>query len=656
MTSTFGGRVIAALSVLALLAGQSLPALAGDPASATTVAAQAAFAKDLPAEDRQDFDFATRGFVGNRADPKIRRADGQVVWDLSAYDFLNAPPPATVNPSLWRQAQLLSKSGLFKVSDHIWQVRGFDISNITFVKGDTGWIVIDPLTTVEVARAALELANEKLGPRPVVAVIYTHPHGDHFGGARGVVDGKDVDSGKVKVIAPVGFLEHAVSENVLAGVAMSRRASYQFGSSLPMGVDGQVSSGIGQGIAKGQISLIPPTVNVDHTGQEMVVDGVKMVFQLTPGTEAPAEMNLFFPDWRILDMAENANASMHNILTPRGALVRDAKAWADYLTQSIRLFGPDTDTMITSHGWPRFGHEVVIGFLENHRDAYKYLHDQTVRMMNDGLTGTEIADRLQLPPALARDWYNHGYYGTMRFNSRAVYQRYMGWYDANPVHLMELAPADEGRHYVEAMGGPKKVIALARKAYAAGDYRWAATLLNDVVMADAGNVEAKTLLARVYDQMGYQAESAIWRNMYLTGAMELRGGIPPSQPTTAGLDLIRNMPTDMLFDLMAVRLNPAKVGEGHVTLEFVFPERNERFYVQVRNGVLIAEPIAAPGPVDATLTLPRALLIASLFTGAPLAPAVASGQAKVEGDIAALSKMAGWFEAPKGGFPIVTRP
>ncbi|MBI5939589.1 MAG: MBL fold metallo-hydrolase [Caulobacterales bacterium] len=645
-------RLLTALSVSLALAA---PVLAAEAPSAATIKAQAELKKTLPFEDRQDFDFAMRGYLGSLTDPVIRRADGGVAWDLTDYDFLAGEAPDTVNPSLWRQAQLLSKSGLFQVSETIWQVRGFDVSNITFIKGQTGWIVIDPLTTAEVAKAAYALVTEKLGARPIVAVIYTHSHTDHFGGVKGVISQADVDAGKVQVIAPDGFLEEAVSENVIAGVAMSRRATYQFGTGLAPGVDGQVSSGIGKGISKGTITLIAPTASIHKTGETLTIDGVKIEFQVTPGTEAPAEMNLYFPDLRILCMAENANATMHNVLTPRGALVRDARAWAGYLTESIRLYGGRTDVMFTSHGWPRFGGEVVRGYLADHRDAYKYLHDQTVRMMNQGYVGDEIAGRIALPPVLARQWFNRGYYGTMSFNSRAVYQRYMGWYDANPVHLAVLPPADEAGRYVEAMGGAAKVMALAKMAHDKGDDLWAAILLNNVVLSQPDNAEAKAALAGVYDQMGYRAESSLWRNMYMTGAAELRGGVTAG-PSAGSSDMVANLPTAMIFDLMAVRLDPAKARDAELRILFVFPERNERYLVQVRHGVLIAEPAEAGVKADATLTLPRALLLQSMFTGAPLAPKVMSGEAKVEGSPFALQKLVGWFDKPAGAFPIVTRP
>ena len=645
-------RLSAVLMASLLLAA---PARAAEAPSTATIRAQAALKKSLPFEDRQDFDFATRGYVGTLADPVIRRADGVAAWDLTAYDFLQGEAPDTVNPSLWRQAQLLSKSGLFQVSETVWQVRGFDVSNITFIKGQTGWIVIDPLTTAEVAKAAYALVTEKLGARPIVAVIYTHSHTDHFGGVKGVISQADVDAGKVQVIAPHGFLEEAVSENVIAGPAMSRRANYQFGTGLVPGRDGQMTSGIGKGISRGTITLIAPTVSVHRTGEILTVDGVRMEFQVTPGTEAPAEMNIYFPDLKVLCMAENANATMHNVLTPRGALVRDAKAWAGYLSESIGLYGDRTEVMFTSHGWPRFGGDVVRGYLASHRDAYKFLHDQTVRLMNQGYVGAEIANRIALPPVLAREWFNRGYYGTMSFNSRAVYQRYMGWYDANPVHLAVLPPADEAGRYVEAMGGAGKVMALAQAAHDKGDYRWAATLLNNVVLSAPANMEAKEALARAYDQMGYQAESSLWRNMYLMAAAELRGGIQASL-SAGSPDMVANLPTPMIFDLLAVRLDPAKAGDAELRILFVFPDRNERYLVQVRNQVLTAEPAGDGVKADATLTLPRALLLQSLFTGAPLGPKVMSGEAKIQGNPLALQKLVGWFDRPAGAFPIVTRP
>ncbi|PZQ57877.1 MAG: alkyl/aryl-sulfatase [Phenylobacterium zucineum] len=600
--------------------------------------------------NRQDFEFADRGFVGTRSEPRIMTGDGRVAWDLSAYDFLKGPAPATANASLWRQSGLLAKHGLFEVTKGVWQVRGFDVSNATFIAGKTGWIVIDPLTSAEVAKAALDLANEKLGTRPVVALIYTHSHADHFGGARGMVTQADVDAGKVQVIAPHGFLEHAVSENIIAGPAMQRRATFQFGSFLPKGPTGQLSSGIGPAVSAGTQTLVPPNVDIVRTGQELTVDGVRLQFQVTPGTEAPAEMNVYLPDLKALCLAENANASLHNVLTPRGALVRDSKAWADYLSESIRLYGDKSDVLFTSHAWPRWGKAVIGDYLEKHRDLYKYLHDQSVRLMNDGYLPNEIANRLTLPKALDDEWYNRGYYGTLSFNSRAVYQRYMGWYDANPVHLAPLEPADEAQRYVAMMGGADKVLAAAREAYQKGDDRWAGELANRLVIADAGNTAARQLLAQAYDRQAAGAESAIWRNMYLSGAQELRNGVRPLPGAGGGgaLELIRNTPTPMLLDLLAVRLDPAKAKDANLTVDLVFPDRKERFRLRVKHAVLTQE--ADPtGPADAVYTLPRAQFLAGALAGADLSKAATSG------DAAALNRLLGYLSAPRAGFPIVTR-
>ena len=615
--------------------------------AALALAAPAAAAPDFA--DRQDFAFVDRGFLGTRADPKIVAADGRVVWDLAAYDFLKGPAPASVNPSLWRQSQLLARHGLFEVTKGVWQVRGFDLANATFIAGKTGWIVIDPLTSAEAARAALELANARLGARPVVALIYTHSHVDHFGGARGMVDQAEVDAGRVQVIAPVGFLEHAVSENVIAGAAMSRRAGFQFGAFLPKGPTGHVNAGIGMAVGQGTQTLIPPNVDIARTGQELTVDGVRIQFQLTPNTEAPAEMNLYLPDLRVLDLAENANATMHNVLTPRGALVRDAKEWAGYLTESLRLYGDKSDILITSHAWPRFGQAALVDHLEKHRDAYKYLHDQSVRLMNEGLLPAEIANRIKLPEALDREWYNRGYYGTMSFNSRAVYQRYMGWYDANPVHLAPLEPADEARRYVELMGGAAKVLAAAQAAFDAGDDRWAGELLNRLVYADAKNTAARELLARAYERQAAAAESAIWRNMYLTGAAELRNGVRAGGPQSASLDVVRNTPTAALLDLLAVRLDPEKAKDGQVAVDLVFPDRKERFRVRVKHAVLTYEVDPTRGKADAVYTLPRARFLNGALTGADLSGAATSG------DRTALARLLSMLTPPTPGFPIVTR-
>jgi alkyl sulfatase BDS1-like metallo-beta-lactamase superfamily hydrolase len=635
-------------------AAEALPISGVETPSEFTRAIHGAVRAELPFSDTQDFAFADRGFIATRKDPVIAAANGQPVWNLAGYDFLKAASSDTVNPSLWRQAQLMAKHGLYQVSDNIWQVRGFDLANITFVKGATGWIVIDTLGANETAKAAYDLVTEQLGARPIVAVIYTHSHTDHFGGTAGIVSLADVTSGKVQVIAPEGFLEAAVGENVIAGPAMQRRATYQFGIPLPKGADGLVNAGIGPGLARGTSSLIPPTKEIGKTGDTMTVDGVKMVFQFTPGTEAPAEMNVHFPDWKIVDMAENANATQHNILTPRGAVVRDAKVWAEGLTHALRMFG-DSEILIASHGWPRFGNAEVRDYLGKHRDAYAYLHDQTVRLMNKGLNGDEIAAQLTLPPELAAEWYDRPYYGSLSFNSRAVYQFYMGWYDANPSNLAPMPPAETGKRYVAAMGGAAQVKRQARAAYDKGDYAWAAELLNHLVMAE-GDAEAKDMLARSYDQLGWQAEPSTWRNIYLTGAKELREGVGAAPVNAASqMASLANLPIGSLMDLLAVRLDAGKASGQKLSLAFVLTDSNERTYVTIANGVLVHEEIAAPGPADATLTLSRADFLGGVFGGQPLPPKIASGAVKLEGNAQALLKLSQWMDPPNPVFPIVTR-
>jgi len=653
-------RTLVALSALAVLAPAGLmfapAALAADPASPATKAANAAMARDLAWDDTEEATFAGRGFLAAWPEPQIKAADGRVVWDFAALQAVavhDGPAPDTANPSLWRHARLIDKAGLFQVTDRVFQVRGFDVSVMTVIVGDAGLIIVDPLTSVEVARAALTLARTKVGDRPVKAVIYTHSHADHFGGVRGVVDQADVDAGKVAILAPEGFLEHAVSENVIAGNAMSRRAQFQFGRGLAHGPEGSLGSGIGAAVSSGTLSLIPPTDVIAKTGTERTIDGVRLVFQVTPGTEAPAEMNFAIPQWKVLCLAENANVSMHNVLTPRGALVRDAKGWADYLTESLRLWGGQTDVLITSHGWPRWGNDRIRDYIASHRDAYKYLHDQSVRLMNMGYTAPEIAERIQLPPALARRWFNRGYYGTMKHNSKAVYQRYLGWYDGNPATFDALPPEEAGRKYVAAMGGAKKAIAEGRRAVGAGEYRWAAMVLNHVVFADPGNQDARELLAKAETQMAYQAESAIWRNMYLVAAAELRGAKPSGNGSTVALDMIRNTPTSMILDLFAVRLDPAKAGDARLSLNLVFPERGEKTLVTVANGVLVHED-GLSDPAATTLTAPRAVFLQTMLTGQGLKPAIAAGQASVTGDPAALVRFFTLFDSPDPAFAIVT--
>ncbi len=642
-----GAALLAVASVLS-----AAPASAGEakPASPATIAAQRASAATLPADDGRDAEFAHRGFVATRSDPLIRAADGHPVWNLDAYKFVNGPAPATVNPSLWRHAALLTQSGLFKVTEGVWQVRGFDVSNMTVIAGKTGWILIDPLTSREAAAAALELVNAQLGARPVTAVIYSHSHADHYGGVRGVIDEKDVAAGKVAVIAPARFMEEAASENIMAGAAMGRRAGYQFGAALTPGAQGQLTSGIGPAISAGTTTLIAPSDTIAKTGETRTVDGVALEFQIVSGTEAPSEMNLWIASARTFLAAEIATCTFHNILTPRGAKVRDAHAWAEMLDEAVQRYAPKSDTLIASHCWPRFGQADLTGFLSAQRDNYRYLHDQTVRRMNRGETMDEIAEAVAQPPELAATWANHGYYGTYRHNAKAIYQFYLGWYDGVPAHLNQLPPTDRARRYVAAMGGTAKVLALANKAMAVGDYRWSSDLLNQLVFANPTNAAAREALADSYEQQGYQAESAIWRNQFLSAAKDLRDGAPGKARNSQAEDMIAAVPTRLLLDSAATRYDPARLGRARVALDLVFPERNERASLEAGATTLFGRDSSADRP-DATLTGPRRLILGLLFLKVPLAQLEAAGL-KVEGDRVAVEALANALDPMPGPFNI----
>jgi alkyl sulfatase BDS1-like metallo-beta-lactamase superfamily hydrolase len=640
------GRVLAPM-----LAGTpSIPKAPQVAAAAATKAAMEEAAARVAADDKKDFEDADRGFVATLKDPVIKRADGQIAYDLSGYDFLKSVAPQTANPSLWRQAQILTKHGLFKVSDKIYQVRGFDVSTISFIDAGAGWIVVDPLTTNEVAAAAKRLVEEHVAKKPVLAVIYSHSHGDHYGGVLGVTTREDVQSGKTKIIAPEGFLHHAVSENIIAGPAMSRRARYQFGLTLPRGAEGEMTSGLGPALSRGNMSLVAPTDSIVKTGQAMTIGDVTLVFQITPGTEAPAEMNFHIPAMRALFMAENANLTMHNLLPARGALVRDAKAWADYLTESIRLFGDKSDVMFAAHGIPRFGQQRIVDFLNSHRDAYKFLHDQSVRLMNVGLTASEIAEVLKLPESLSKEWYNRGYYGTMSHNSKAIYQRYLGWYDANPANLWSLPPEDAAKKYVEAMGGADAVLTRAKAAVDAGEYRWAAMLLNQVVFAGGETKPARDMLAGVYTQLGYQAEAGTWRNIYLTGAQELREGALKLPPLSLSPDVLAATPADMLLDVVAVRINPEKALASPMRINLVLTDVNETHLITIRNGVMIHEKGVTEEKADATVRMTRFDMIVTMLAG--VAPATRSIQSQGDGTL--YGKLAGMIDPMEPNFNIVT--
>ncbi|MBX9663311.1 alkyl sulfatase dimerization domain-containing protein [Novosphingobium sp.] len=634
----------------ALAAPPADPALAPKPASAATVAAQQAVAAKLPQDDGRDAAFAAQGYVASAADPVIRDAAGKAVWNMAAYDWVQGPAPASVNPSLWREVGLLKKHGLYAVADGVWQVRGFDVSNMTVIRGATGWVLVDPLTTKETAAAALALVNAQLGARPVSAVIYSHSHADHFGGVRGVIAEADVTAGKVQVIAPAHFIEEAASENILAGSAMGRRAQYQFGGGLAPGAEGQMGSGIGLGVSSGTITLIAPTDTVSKTGETRVIDGVPMEFQIVSGSEAPSELNVYLPGQKVLLSAEMSTCSLHNILTPRGAKVRDTRAWAGYLDEALRIYGGRSDAVISSHCWPRFGQAEVSRMLASQRDNYRVLHDQTLRLMNKGETPAEIAEQLVQPAAIAADWFNHGYYGTYSHNAKAVYQFYLGWYDAVPANLNPWPAVEHAKRLVGAIGGPAKVLAQAKAAMKAGDYRWSSELLSAAVFADPANKAARALLADSYEQQGYQAESAIWRNQFLAAASELRNGRKSSATSSQSQDMIAAVPTQLLLDSVATRLDPAKLAGRRMAINLVMPERKETAGIELTGTAMLARMEQAPGAA-ATLTAPRRLLLGLLFLKLPLAQLEAAGL-KVEGDRAAMEAWLAALDPMPGAFNI----
>ncbi|MEU8947036.1 alkyl sulfatase dimerization domain-containing protein [Streptomyces sp. NPDC048489] len=617
-------------------------------------AANAAVRERFPFDDRQDFEDAERGFVGTAEEAEVRDDDGAGVWSLGAYDFLDRECPDTANPSLWRQSRLVARHGLYEVTEGIYQVRGFDLSNMTLVEGDRGVLVIDPLISAETAAAALALYRRHRGERPVTGLLYTHSHIDHFGGARGVLGQADVDGG-VPVIAPEGFLEHAVSENVYAGTAMGRRAAYMYGSALPTGERGQIGAGLGQTTSTGAAGLIPPTLDVTRTGQSETVDGIRMVFHLTPGTEAPAELNLHFPDRAALCMAENATHNQHNLLTLRGAQVRNPRVWAHYLTEAVALFADSVDVAFASHHWPVWGRERVLTYLTEQRDMYAFLHDQTLRLLNQGLTPLEIAETIELPPTLERAWHTHGYYGSVSHNVKAVYQHYLGWFDGNPAHLWAHPPVAAAERYVDFMGGPEQVLRRARESFAEGDFRWVAQVVDHVVFADPGNAEARALQADALEQLGYGSENGTWRNFYLTGALELRKGSVGTPTVTNSPDMMAVLTLDQLLDSLAIRVDGPRSWHADLTVRFSV-RGAEPVTLRLRNGVLVHTTGTTPGAAepDTDITLSESDLRDVLLGTADLTDLAAKGRAEIRGDAAKFTELLGHLGDTDPDFAVVT--
>ncbi|WP_192888757.1 alkyl/aryl-sulfatase [Vibrio bathopelagicus] len=645
------------VALIALALSANAIAIESKPASKATIAANQTVLKALPFSNKQDFEDAKRGLIAVQDTVTVKNEAGDVVWDLEEYKkyiSLDKASPESVNPSLWRNAQLNMINGLFKVADGIYQVRGYDLSNITFIEGKTGWIVFDPLISQEVAKVALDFVNKELGERPVTAVIYSHSHLDHFGGVRGIVDEKDVESGKVQIIASQGFTEHAVSENVIAGNTMGRRAIYMYGALLPRNEFGSVNGGLGQTTSTGQATLIKPTDLIKETGEERVVDGVKMVFQYTPGTEAPTEMNTWIPEKKALWMAENTTNTMHNILTLRGAQVRDALKWSSYLNETIEMWGDEVEVKFQSHHWPLWGKEDINNYFKKQRDIYKYTHDQSVRLMNQGYTGEEISETIKLPNSLEENWATRGYYGTLRHNSRAIYQRYMGWYTGNPSDLNNLPPVDVAVKYIEYMGGEKAVIEKAKVDFDKGEYRWVAEALKHVVFANPESEQGKMLLADTYEQLGYQSESGPWRSVYLQGAYELRNGTPESGGlTTASPDIIKNMPPEMLFDYLSVRILPEQAEGKLFSINIAFTDLEEAYTLSMENSVLNYTREVTRTP-DVSLTLSKKTLDDIQLGTVSLESAVANGDLVIEGDSQVFKDFMNMLDSFKFWFNIVT--
>ena len=607
----------------------------GKEPSSFTIELQNGLRKTLPFQDKRDFEEAKKGFIAAPAYKQIMAEAGNVAWDMGSYEFLlDGKDFNSVNPSLQRQAILNMAYGLYEVlPGKIYQVRGFDLANITFIKSDTGWIILDPLTAKETAKAALEFINEKLGQRPVVAVVYSHSHLDHYGGVRGVIDEADVRSGKVQVIAPIGFMQHAVTENVYAGTAMIRRAFFQYGILLPRSPYGHVDQSIGKNTAAGNSGLIEPTRFIEKDFEELTVDGVRMEFQNTPGTEAPAEMNTWFPDLKAFWAAENITGTIHNIYTLRGALVRDALAWSKNINVARYRYGQTAEVMFAAHSWPRFGNERILEVMNTQRDGYANLNNEVLHQANKGVTINEIQNVYKLPKSLQEQWAAHSYHGSEEHNSRAVINRYLGYWDANPATLTPLSPKDSAPLYVEMMGGAKKIMAKGKQLVAQGKYREAVEILNKLVYAEPKNQAAKDLLADAFEQIGYQKESPSVRNSFLAGAYELRHGIPGGvPPKSTGPDTIRAMSTDLWLDYMGIRLDSKKAAGMKFVINLVTPDNGEKYVVELRNSTLTNIKGQQATNPDLTITVNRTDLESVMGGTATFDDLLKAGKAKFVGD------------------------
>jgi alkyl sulfatase BDS1-like metallo-beta-lactamase superfamily hydrolase len=627
----------------------------GKAPSKHTIAVIEKARSSLPFSDKKDFEERDRGFIAAPESIKIEADAGHDAWDLERYGFLlEAEEFESIHPSLQRQSTLNMNFGLYEVIPGFYQVRGFDLANVSFVKGKTGWIVFDPLTALETARAAKRLVDQNLGERPVVAVIYSHSHADHFGGVRGLVKESDVRAGKVQIIAPRDFMEHAVSENVYAGNAMSRRLFYQYGVLLPASPFGHAGQGLAQNVAAGNTGLIAPTRLIEAPLEELTIDGVKMVFQNTPGTEAPSEMNTWFPEHKALWMAENVTGTIHNIYTLRGALVRDALAWSKYINQALYLFGKQAEVMFASHHWPRWGNARVQEVLRGQRDAYAHLNNQVLHLANQGVTINEVHNEYEVPASLQQQWFARGYHGSPEHNSRAVINRYLGYWDANPATLIPLSPADSAPLFVEMMGGARKILKKGKALHEAGEYRLAQEILNKLVQAEPTNQKAKDLLADVFEQIGYQQENPGLRNSFLAGAYELRSGIPQgASPKTTGPDMIRAMSTELFLDFVAIRMDSRKAEGKEFTINLATPDNGEKFVVELSNATLTNIAGYQAADADLSIRIDRADLEQVMRGEKTLAAQIDDGTAKIEGNRGVLDQLASMLVTFELGFEVL---
>ena len=613
-------------------------------------------AKDLPVEDGQDWVDARRGLVGTIENTEVKTPEGRLIWSLTGYGFLDDDKPAdTVNPSLWRQARLNRIHGLFEVTPRMFQVRGYDIANITYIEGDTGLIALDALSTPATAAASLALYRKHRDPegkRKLHTIMYSHSHADHFGGVAGLCTQAQVDAGEVNIIAPAGFMHHSVAENVIGGAPMARRAQFQFGPTLAKGPAGQVDAGLGKTVPMGPPSLFAPTQTIEAEHEVHVIDGIEIEFQLTPETEAPSEMHFYFPGERALNLAENATHTLHNLCPLRGAAVRDSLAWSKYLHVALKRYGPRSDVILAQHHWPTWGNERVCQFLSDQRDLYRVLHDQTVRLMSHGLKPAEIAEGMTLPTGLTQRWHARGYYGTISHNVKAVYQRYLSWYDAHPANLHNLPPVPAAKKYVDYMGGMEALMQRAQADFDQGEYRWVAEVMKHAVYAQPDHAPARELAASALEQMGFQAESSTWRNAYLLGAYEYRNG-PPKKAGVLGNSLINALSNALLFDALAVRLNAPKAGDQKFAIGWNFTDSGEHWLMELSNGALSCLQTDAKPQADVSLAMARRTLEGIIQQQLLPLQAITEGQLKVEGALPLLSTFFGLLDRFPGNFPVV---